>query len=140
MPIANTQVHILDASGGAAPIGVICEICIGGAGDATGYHRRPALTAERFIPDPYAPTAGRACICTGDLGRWHEGSRHHFGRSDLQVKIRGFRIELGEIEQVLGAHPAVREAVVVVREAQQDAPVWPRTWFTAKAKSLHSTT
>jgi amino acid adenylation domain-containing protein len=122
VPIANTQVHILDASGGAAPIGVIGEICIGGAGVATGYHRRPALTAERFIPDPYAPTAGARLYCTGDLGRWHEGRLHHFGRSDLQVKIRGFRIELGEIEQVLGAHPAVREAVVVVREAQQDDP------------------
>jgi acyl-coenzyme A synthetase/AMP-(fatty) acid ligase len=120
VPIANTQVHILDASGGAAPIGVIGEICIGGAGVATGYHHRPALTAERFIPDPYATAPGARLYRTGDLGRWHEGKLHHFGRSDLQVKIRGFRIELGEIEQVLGAHPAVRQAVVVVREAQQD--------------------
>ena len=122
VPIANTQVHILDASGSAAPIGVIGEICIGGAGVATGYHHRPALTAERFIADPCSPTPGARLYRTGDLGRWHEGKLHHFGRSDLQVKIRGFRIELGEIEQVLGAHPAVRQAVVVVREAQQDDP------------------
>jgi acyl-CoA synthetase (AMP-forming)/AMP-acid ligase II len=122
MPIANTQVHILDASGSAAPIGVVGEICIGGAGVATGYHHRPALTAERFIPDPYTTTAGARLYRTGDLGRWHEGKLYHFGRSDFQVKIRGFRIELGEIEQVLGAHPAVRQAVVAVREAQQDDP------------------
>jgi len=122
MPIANTQVHILDASGSAAPIGVVGEICIGGAGVATGYHHRPALTAERFIPDPYTTTPGARLYRTGDLGRWHEGKLYHFGRSDFQVKIRGFRIELGEIEQVLGAHPAVRQAVVAVREAQQDDP------------------
>ncbi|MEP6546414.1 MAG: amino acid adenylation domain-containing protein [Gammaproteobacteria bacterium] len=121
-PIANTQVHIMDASGSAAPIGVAGEICIGGAGVATGYHRRPALTAERFIPDPYATAPGARLYRTGDLGRWHDGKLYHLGRSDFQVKIRGYRIELGEIEQVLCAHPAVRQAVVAVREAQQDDP------------------
>ncbi len=121
-PIANTQIHILDASGHAAPIGVVGEICIGGAGVAMGYHRRPALTAERFIPDSYGATPGARLYRTGDLGRWHDGKLYHLGRSDFQIKIRGFRIELGEIEQVLGTHPAVRQAVVVVRQAQQDDP------------------
>jgi non-ribosomal peptide synthetase component F len=136
-PIANTQVHIIDASGSTAPIGVVGEICIGGTGVATAYHRRPGLTAERFIPDPYSSVPGARLYRTGDLGRWHEGKLYHLGRSDFQVKIRGFRIELGEIEQVIGAHPAVRQAVVAVREAHnRTIPASPLTWFTARAKNL----
>jgi amino acid adenylation domain-containing protein len=120
-PIANTQVHILDAAGEILPIGVVGDICIGGAGVAMGYHHRAALTAERFVPDPYSQVSGARLYRTGDLGRWGaDGKLYHLGRADGQVKIRGFRIELGEIEAVLSAHPAVREAAVVVREAQPD--------------------
>ncbi|HVJ53062.1 MAG TPA: amino acid adenylation domain-containing protein [Aliidongia sp.] len=120
-PIANTEIHILDADGERVPIGIIGEICIGGAGVAIGYHRRPALTAERFIPDRFSARPGARLYRTGDLGRWTaDGKLHHLGRLDHQVKIRGFRIELGEIETMLRGHPSVRQAVVLPREAQRD--------------------
>jgi acyl-CoA synthetase (AMP-forming)/AMP-acid ligase II len=120
-PIANTQVHILDLGGQPVPIGAVGEICIGGDGVANGYHRRPALTAERFVPDIEAGPAGRRMYRTGDRGRWSgDGKLYHLGRMDNQVKIRGFRIELSEIEAVFGAHAEVRQVVVVVREAQAD--------------------
>jgi acyl-CoA synthetase (AMP-forming)/AMP-acid ligase II len=120
-PIGNTQVHILDAGGQPVPIGAVGEICIGGDGVANGYHRRPALTAERFVPDIDAGAAGRRLYRTGDRGRWAgDGKLYHLGRMDNQVKIRGFRIELNEIEEVFGAHAEVRQVVVVVREAQAD--------------------
>jgi len=122
-PIVNTQVHILDPRGQMLPIGLIGEICIGGAGVATGYYRRPALTAERFVADNYSDAAGARLYRTGDLGRWGtDGKLYHLGRLDSQVKIRGFRIELGEIEQTLSEHASVRQAVVTVREAQLDDP------------------
>jgi amino acid adenylation domain-containing protein len=122
-PIGNTQVHILDPAGELVPIGVVGEICIGGAGLADGYHGRPALTAERFIPDPFAAVAGARLYRTGDRGRWGEdGKLYCLGRSDHQVKIRGYRIELGEIEQALSLHPAIQHAVAVVREARPDDP------------------
>ena len=118
-PIANTQVHILDRAGEPTPIGVEGEICIGGAGVATGYLGRPALTAERFVPDALSDRPGARMYRTGDLGRWGaDGKLQHLGRLDHQVKIRGFRIELGEIETLLRGHEAVREAVVAVREAE----------------------
>ena len=118
-PIANTQVHILDQAGEPSPIGVAGEICIGGAGVATGYLGRPGLTAERFIPDSLSEQPGARLYRTGDLGCWGaDGKLRHLGRLDHQVKIRGFRIELGEIETLLRGHDAVREAVVVAREAQ----------------------
>jgi nonribosomal peptide synthetase DhbF len=120
-PIANTQVHVLDAGGEMAPIGVAGEICIGGAGVAIGYHRRHALTAERFMPDRYSGIPGARLYRSGDMGRWGaDGKLYHLGRLDTQVKIRGFRIELSEVEKTLGEHDAVRHAVVVVREAQLD--------------------
>jgi len=118
-PIANTQVHILDQAGEPMPIGVAGEICIGGAGLATGYLGRPSLTAERFIPDSRSEQPGARLYRTGDLGYWGaDGKLRHLGRLDHQVKIRGFRIELGEIETLLRGHEAVREAVVLSREAQ----------------------
>jgi acyl-CoA synthetase (AMP-forming)/AMP-acid ligase II len=117
-PIANTQVHILDATGGIAPIGVVGEICIGGAGVADGYHRRAALTAERFIADGFGGMPGSRVYRTGDLGRWGaDGRLYHLGRQDTQVKIRGLRVELGELEQTLASHEAVQHAVAAVREA-----------------------
>ena len=116
-PILNTQLHVLDWWGDPVPVGVAGEIYIGGAGVARGYLRRPELTAERFVPDPYAEETGARMYTTGDLGRWLEAGNIEFvGRNDDQVKIRGYRIELGEIEARLAEHEQVREAMVVVRE------------------------
>lgn len=119
-PIDNIQCYILDSAQQLAPLGVQGELYIGGDGLARGYHQRPDLTNERFIPNPFGP--GRL-FKTGDLARWTlaptPASRptiEFLGRADNQVKLRGFRIELGEIEAVLTQHPAVQEAVVVVRE------------------------
>jgi hypothetical protein len=102
---------------------VVGEICIGGAGVAQGYWQRPALTAERFVPDPFAAVAGRRLYRTGDLGRWaRNGKLYHLGRMDHQIKIRGYRIELGEIETVLNSHPAIQAAIAAVRDARADDP------------------
>lgn len=120
-PIGNTQVHVLDAAGEPVPIGVAGEICIGGAGVAEGYLKRPELTAQRFVPDPFAAGVGRRLYRTGDLGRWgRNGKLYHLGRSDDQIKIRGYRVELGEVESALSAHPAIAVAVAAVREARTD--------------------
>ncbi|MBD2790342.1 amino acid adenylation domain-containing protein, partial [Xenorhabdus sp. DI] len=120
-PIANTQIYILDTQGQPVPLGVTGEIYIGGAGVARGYLNQPALTAERFIPDPFSADPQARLYKTGDLGRWRpDGNIDYLGRNDFQVKLRGFRIELGEIEARLMQCPGVREAVVLAREDQPD--------------------
>ncbi|BCR24637.1 non-ribosomal peptide synthetase [Aquipseudomonas alcaligenes] len=117
-PIANLRLHILDAQLNPVPQGVPGELYIAGIGLARGYHRRPELTAERFLPDPFSREGGRM-YRTGDLVRWRaDGAIDYLGRIDHQVKIRGFRVELGEIEAQLGAQPGVAEAVVVARDSQ----------------------
>jgi amino acid adenylation domain-containing protein len=117
-PIANTQVYVLDPAGEPCPIGIVGELWIGGAGVARGYHQRETLTAARFLADPFSARPGARFYRTGDLGHWRaDGRLVHSGRVDHQVKVRGFRIELGEIETALRAHPAVRQAVVVARDA-----------------------
>jgi amino acid adenylation domain-containing protein len=114
-PVANTQIYILDANMRPAPIGVPGELYIGGVQVGRGYWKRPDLTAQRFVPDPFC--SGSKLYRTGDRARWlPEGTIEYLGRLDHQVKLRGFRIELGEIESVLSEDPQVKEAVVTVHE------------------------
>ena len=116
-PIPNAQVYILDDLLRLLPIGVAGDLYIGGVGMARGYVRRPDLTAEKFIPDPFSGEPGARLYKTGDIARYRpDGNIEFLGRTDHQVKIRGFRIELGEIEGTLEQHPAVLQAIVQPQE------------------------
>jgi amino acid adenylation domain-containing protein len=116
-PIANTQIYLLDRHLQPLPIGVPGELHIGGDGLSEGYLRRPELTAEKFVPNPFSSEPGARLYKTGDLARYLPNANIEvLGRIDHQVKIRGFRIELGEIEAILSQHPAVQEVVALVRE------------------------
>jgi amino acid adenylation domain-containing protein len=116
-PISNTQIYLLSEEEQLQPVGVIGEICIGGAGLARGYLNQEELTREKFIANPFKE--GECLYKTGDLARWlSDGNIEFIGRIDDQVKIRGYRIELGEIEHALQSHKEIEEAVVLVKENQ----------------------
>ena len=135
-PISHTQVYLLDRHMQPAPVGVVGELYLGGLGLARGYLNRPELTAERFVPNPFAgvlgvggwgmedstpntqhPSPNTRLYKTGDLVRYRaDGQLEYLGRIDQQVKVRGFRIELGEVEAVLSRHPDIRDAVMVAHE------------------------
>ncbi|MFY1637341.1 non-ribosomal peptide synthetase [Solwaraspora sp. WMMB335] len=114
VPLPNVHAYLLDKRGMPVPPGVPGELYLGGAGVATGYHGRPALTAAAFVPDPFSGAPGARMYRTGDLARWGAGGQLEFlGRADHQIKIRGRRIELGEVEAALAGCPGVRQVAVL---------------------------
>jgi amino acid adenylation domain-containing protein len=116
-PVAGARLYVLDDAGELAPAGAVGHLHVGGVPVGRGYPGHPALTAERFVPDPFGPPGARL-YRTGDLVRWTGAVLTYVGRVDAQVKVRGVRIEPGEIEAVLRADATVRDAVVLVREDQ----------------------
>ncbi|MEU3416032.1 amino acid adenylation domain-containing protein [Streptomyces sp. NPDC006658] len=118
-PVPGTRAYVLDGAGDLVPVGVPGELHLGGVRLARGYHRRPGLTAEKFVPDPFGDVPGGRLYRTGDLVRYRaDGTIEFLGRIDQQVKLRGFRIELGEIEAVLAQHPGLRQVAVVARDVR----------------------
>ena len=147
-PIPNVEVYLLDRQLRPVAVGVPGFLHIGGVGVARGYLNQPALTAERFIPHPFArreaEATGARLYATGDLARWlPDGALEYLGRHDQQVKLRGYRIELGEIEAVLYSHDDIQAAVVMVRQdmpgnAHVVAYVVPQEGHTLHVSDLHT--
>ncbi|HEX2202009.1 MAG TPA: amino acid adenylation domain-containing protein [Longimicrobium sp.] len=116
-PVANTQLWVLDRHLRPCPVGVPGELYIGGHGVTRGYHARFAMTAEKYLPDPFSAEPGARMYRTGDLCRYlPDGQVEYYGRLDTQVKIRGHRVEVGEVEATLATHPQLAESAVVVRD------------------------
>lgn len=116
-PIANVQLHVLDERMSPVPVGMVGELCIGGAALARGYLGDEAKTAAAFVPNPFSDRPGARLYRTGDRARLgHDGQMVYLGRRDDQVKLRGFRVELGEVEAVAGNLPGVAQAAAVIRE------------------------
>jgi amino acid adenylation domain-containing protein len=145
-PIAGVAVHLLDRRMQSVPIGVPGEICLAGAGLARGYLGRPDLTAERFVPHPFAGPEGAGeqgarLYRTGDLARRAaDGSLEYLGRIDRQVKIRGVRVEPGEVEAALARHPGVREAAVVALACGSGAEKSLKAWVVPAVEGGHGMT
>jgi amino acid adenylation domain-containing protein len=126
-PIAGVETYVLDDELQLVPPGVTGELYLGGVALARGYLGRPALTADHFVPHPYAERPGSRLYRTGDLVRWRtDGVLEYLGRNDHQLKVRGFRIEPGEVENAMRAHPAVRDAVVTADGSGLIAYLVPR--------------
>lgn len=127
-PINNVQVYVLDAYLRPRPAGLPGELYIGGPGVARGYVGKPALTAGRFVPDPFSPTPGARLYRTGDLAAWRaDGQLTFLGRIDRQMKVRGFRIEPGEVEAALREYPGIADAAVLSESDRLTAYVVPAT-------------
>jgi amino acid adenylation domain-containing protein len=128
-PLAGTVVRVLDPDGQLCPIGVPGHLHIGGAGLAQGYRHDPVLTARQFVPDPFTPSPTARLYRSGDRVSWRsDGTLAFHGRLDGQLKLRGFRIEPAEIEAHLRAHPAVGQAVVLLRQEASSAPLLVAYW------------
>ncbi|WP_318841837.1 non-ribosomal peptide synthetase, partial [Dickeya dadantii] len=121
--LPDLRTYLLDEQQQPAPIGVVGELYVAGAGVARGYLNQPELTAERFLDDPFSAETGARMYRSGDLARWNaDGTLDYLGRNDHQVKIRGFRIELGEIEAAMRRHAQVTDTVVLARSGQDGEP------------------
>jgi len=143
-PLPNTSMQVVDEGGHPCPIGLPGELLIGGAGLARGYLQDPALTAQKFIADPFSSDPTARLYRSGDLAAWNpDGTLSFHGRLDQQIKLRGFRIEPGEIEAQLHAHPGVARAVVVLHQDNSDHPrliaYWVRQKTTATPSASAST-
>ena len=125
--VANCRGYLLDEQQQPVPVGVPGELYLGGAGVGLGYWNRPELTAEKYLPDPFAHSPNATMYRTGDRVRWlADGRMEYLGRLDFQVKVRGVRVELGEIEAALRRHPAVADAALVLHDEQLLAWFVPR--------------
>lgn len=129
-PVANTTVYLLDAERQPVPVGVIGELYVGGDGLAWGYWRRPELTAEKFVANPFSADPGSRLFRTGDLARYRaDGNLEYLGRADNQIKIAGQRIELGEVEAALRSHPEIQDCVVLARPDDANESEIPKSKF-----------